>query len=145
MSTATPEIQDLARQLIAFEAENESASDLPTGIALQVVLELRARLIRLTGIEGFQSLLSRALALARMDEPILNMVRINPDGSLEGFDQIESSQEAGKAEQSALVLVSHLLELLMTFIGTSLTLRLLQDRWPDAQIERANRGVEGKT
>ena len=104
-------------------------------VATQVIEELRLRLIRLAGVDGFRSLLSRALTLAKAEAPSLNMAHVSADGSVEGFDKIEG---AGAATQAGTVLVAHLLELLVTFIGAPLTLRLVRDAWPDASMDGAD-------
>ncbi len=144
MSTASPEIQDLARRLLAFEAADKNLSDARAEVAVQVIEELRMHLIRLAGVDGFRSLLSRALTLAKAEVPSLNTVKVLADGSLEAFDGIEQSQEAGAAGQAGTVLVAHLLELLVTFIGAPLTLRLVRDKWPDASMDKADLRTEEK-
>ena len=144
MSTASPEIQYLARRLLAFEAAHDNSSAARVDVAVQVIEGLRTHLIRLTGVDGFRSLLSRALTLAKAEAPALNTVRVRADGSLEGFDGIEQSQEAGAAGQPGIVLVAHLLELLVTFIGAPLTLSLVRDRWPDAAVDGAELRTEEK-
>jgi hypothetical protein len=145
MSTASPEIQDLARRLLAFEAAHDNSPDGRVDVAVQVIEELRRNIIRFAGVDGFRSLLSRALTLAKAEVPSLNMVHVRGDGSLEGFDGIEQSQEeAAAAGQARIVLVAHLLELLVTFIGEPLTLRLVRDKWPDASLNEANLRTEGK-
>ena len=135
MSTASPQNQELARRLLVFEAARANSSDAPVDVAVLVIEELRLRLIKLAGIDGFRSLLSRALTLAKAETPSLNMVHVSADGSLGGFDEIEQSQEVGAATQAGIVLVAHLLELLVTFIGAPLTLRLVRDKWPDASMD----------
>jgi len=144
MSTASPQNRELARRLIGFEAARASSSDAPVDAAVLVIGELRLRLTRLAGVEGFRSLLSRALTLSKAEVPSLNIVRISSDGSLEGFDGIEGSEEAGAATQAGIVLVAHLLELLVTFIGAPLTLRLLRDKWPDASMDGVDLRTEEK-
>ena len=144
MSTASPEIQDLARRLLAFEAAHDNSSDARADVAVQVIEELRTHLIRLTGVEGFRSLLSRALTLAKAVVPSLNMVQVSADGSLEGFEGIEQSQEAGTTGQAGIILVAHLLELLVTFIGEPLTLRLVRDKSRDASMDGADVRTEEK-
>jgi hypothetical protein len=144
MSTASPEIQDLARRLLAFEAAHDNSSDARVDVAVQVIEELRMHLIRFAGVDGFRSLLSRALTLAKAEVPSLNMVHVRTEGSLEGFDGIEQSQEAGAAVQAGIVLVAHLLELLVTFIGKPLTLRLVREAWPDAAMDGADLRTEEK-
>ena len=144
MSTASPRIQDLARRLLSFEAAHDNSSDARVDVAVQVIEELRVRLIRLAGVDGFRSLLSRALAQAKAEVASLNMVHVRPDGSLEGFDGIEQSKEAGVAGQAGIILVAHLLELLVTFIGAPLTLRLVRDKWPDASMDGSDLRAEEK-
>jgi hypothetical protein len=141
MSTASPQNQELARRLIVFEAARANSSDAPLDAAVRVIGELRLRLIRLAGVDGFRSLLSRALTLAKAEVPSLNMVSVRADGSLEGFEGIEASEAV--AGQAGASLVAQLLELLTTFIGEALTLRLIRDSWPDASMDGANlRGEE---
>ncbi len=144
MSTASPATKDLARRLLAFEAEHNNASEARVHVAAQVIDQLRTHLIRLAGVVGFRSLLSRALTLAKSEVPLLNMVHVGADGSLKGLEGIAQSQEAGADERAALVLVAHLLDRLVTFIGQPLTLRLVIDAWPDASIDGANLRTEEK-
>ena len=144
MNTASPEIQDLARRLLAFEAAHQNSSDARVDVAVRVIEELRMHLSKLMGVDGFRSLLSRALTLAKAGGPSLNMVHVRADGSLEGFDGIEQSQEAGAAGQAGIILVAHLLELLVTFIGAPLTLRLVRDKWPDSSMDGADLRTEEK-
>lgn len=132
MSKASPEIQNLARQLLAFEAAHLNASEAGVAVAVRVIDELRIRLIKLAGLDGFRSLLSRSLTLARAEAPYLNRVSVSANGSLEGWEEIEQSQDA--AGQAARILLTHLLALLVTFIGESLTLRLVSDSWPETSI-----------
>jgi hypothetical protein len=126
MSRASPENIDLARRLLALEAAHRTSSD--AGVTEQFIEELRLRLIKLAGVAGSRSLISRALTLAKTEVPSLSMVQVRADGSLEGFDKIQESHE----EEAGIVLVAHLLELLMTFVGEPLTLRLVHDTWPEA-------------
>ncbi len=142
MNTASPQIQDLARRLLAFESAHDDSSDARVVVAVQVIEELRLRLVRLAGVDGFRSLLSRALTMAKAEVPSLNMLHVGAGGSLEGFDAIEESEAAGAAEQAGIILVAHLLQLLVTFIGAPLTLRLVRDKWPDAFMDGADSGTE---
>ncbi len=144
MSTASSKIQDLAQRLLAFEAAHDNSSDARVEVAVRVIEELRLRLIKFAGVDGFRSLLSRALTLAKAEVTSLNMVQVRADGSLEGFDRSEQSQEAGAAGQAGTILVAHLLRLLVTFIGATLTLRLVRDTWPDASMDGANLRTEEK-
>ena len=123
-------IQDLARRIVTIESARAKAADPQVDEAVLVCEKLRVPLSRLAGPAGFSSLLFRALALSKAEVPALGVVQVRPDGSLTGFDEIEPDQEKGRV-----VLVAHLLGLLATFIGESLTRRLACDVWPDASIE----------
>ena len=142
MSMASPKNQELARRLIVFEAARAASSDAHVDVAMLVIGELRMRLVKLAGVEGFRSLLSRALTLSKAEVPSLNIVQISSDGSLEGFDGIEGSEATGAATQAGIFLVAHLLELLVTFIGAPLTLSLVRDKWPDASMDGADLRTE---
>lgn len=144
MSTTSPETQDLARRLLAFEAAHDNSSATGADGAARVIEELRLRLIKLAGVEGFRALLSRALTLAKAEVPSLNMVQVSADGSLEGFAGIEQDQGAETTGQAGMILVAQLLELLVTFIGEPLTLRLVRDKSPDASMDGADVSTEEK-
>jgi hypothetical protein len=140
MSMASPEIQKLARQLLAFEATRLNSSEAGVDAAVRVIEELRLRLTRLAGVDGFHSLLSRSLTLAKVESPCLNEVRVSANGSLGGFDAVEQSQEA--MVQAGTILVAQLLALLVTFIGESLTLRLVRESWPEASMSEVESEVD---
>ena len=117
------EIRALAEHLVELEASSQDIVETDMQATCRVCEKLRRPLITLTGTAGFASLLSRSLTLAKRHAPVLKPVQVRPDGTLEGLDH-----EAAKAHP---VLVACLLELLMTFIGETLTMRLLGDIWPD--------------
>lgn len=144
MSTVSSEIQDLAHHLLAFEEANDNPSDARAKVAAQVIAELRLRLIKLAGVDGFRSLLSRALTLAKAEGHFLDMVHVRADGSLEGFDGIEQSHGAEAARQAGIVLVARLLELLVAFIGQPLTLYLVAGARPDVSTDGVNLHTEEK-
>ena len=131
MSVVLPAIRNLARRLIALEAARTE----PMGEAARVCDRLRVPLSKLAGVAGFRSLLTRALAMAKVEIPSLNGVHARPDGSLGGF---EAGFEGGAEAEVAVV--AHLLGLLVTFIGEPLTLGLVRDAWPDAPSTEFNAG-----
>lgn len=98
--------------------------------AVALVAEKLGRpLVTLTGIAGFRSLLARALTLAKAQAPALNLVEIEPDGSLTGFGNDEA-----QVADAGVMLIAELLGLLVTFIGEHLMLTLVRDAWPDLAI-----------
>ena len=129
-NSAILEPRELARQLLAHELSLGQPSDATDSLAFRVCDKLRQPLGKLTGVGGFRSLLSRALALAGAEVPWLRALHIKADGSLEGLDALEAKLGASAVAEGEVVLMSHLLALLFTFIGTGLTLQLLHDIWP---------------
>lgn len=125
-----PETRVLAQRLLAYEAVSGETS-LPTeSAAFRVHEKLRRHLCALAGVSGFQSLASRALTLARAEAPNLTVVQITADGTLQGLDRLEPAIDNDQGGDGV-ILIAHLLGLLFIFIGEALTLRLVQDVWPD--------------
>jgi hypothetical protein len=124
---------EVAQRLLALEARRAAASPGSRGPpsaqqTVRVFDVLRLSLSRFAGPDGFNALLRRALALARSQLPpgSLAGVKVGADGSLEGWD--ESANEPPRAAE---VVVTEFLELLVTLIGRSLTLRLVGQAWPE--------------
>jgi hypothetical protein len=141
LNGSTLMLRDFAEQLLAGEAATASEhADLP--VAFRVCNKLRLPLITLAGSAGFQSLLSRAITLAKREAPGLSTLRINADGSM---NRLASPVESGHAEprpdkldaQEGVILVAHIVGLLFTFIGEALTLRLINDIWPKKFLNRS--------
>ncbi len=144
MSTVPPTIQNLARRMLAYEAAQPDSTSSPGDETVRVCEKLRATLSRLMGEVGFRALLSRALALAKADDPILKSVKVRENGSLEGFETVaqERDREAGQYVGAALVV--QILWLLATFIGEPLTLRLVDDTWPELPMDGLGPKAEEK-
>lgn len=144
-----PEMRDLAQRLLVYEANAGETPELVESTILGLYEKLRQALSGLAGVAGFQSLASRALALARTEVPSLSAVRIAADGALLGLDQGlgESEQQidngnddAGEfpAGEGAIILIARSLGLLRILLGDALTLSLLQVTWPDAAFDDRN-------
>jgi hypothetical protein len=133
MEALPPSVRKLARQLLVLEATGESAgSGARAHEAVRVCDKLRISLTRFAGADGFASLLRRALALARAEVPSLNRVKIRPDCSVEGLEELGRND----VTEAAAALTAHLLGLLVTFIGHPLTLRLVRQAWPNASLDK---------
>jgi len=130
MSSAPPKLKGFARRLLAHDAILGKPVGTKDSKDFRVCEKLRGPLSRLTGFGGFRSLLSRALALAGEEVPWVRALHIKADGSLEGLEKLEVKLDSREVAEGELVLVSHLLGLLVTFIGPALTLGLLRDIWP---------------
>ena len=77
------------------------------------------------------------MALARVEFPSLQHITVNPDCSMEGFEDLASgAASSGKnGSDEAAAFIAHLLGLLVTFIGEPLTLQLVRESWPDASLD----------
>ena len=122
--TPSPSMRDLARQLLALS--KSTSGSVHQGV--WVCEMLRMSVGRFAGADGFTALLRRALALAGAEFPLLRSVKLSPSGHLEGLEDVPA--------EAAVPLAAHLLELLVTFIGKPLTLRLLRDAWPESSLEQ---------
>jgi hypothetical protein len=122
-SADAPTTRELAQRLVAYEELETSRAMADIHAVSRVCDKLRRPLTTLAGAAGFRSLLSRALTLAKQESPVLGAWEVQADGSLQGLN--------GEAAQSGAVLIAHLIGLMITFIGESLTLRLLHDVWLD--------------
>jgi hypothetical protein len=126
-TSVTSQARDFAERLIAIEAALGTPSEKGMPAAFRVCEKLRRPLTALAGAAGYHSLLLRALALASREAPGLGAVRIKVDGSLE--DETDRNSHDAKGGR---LLVARLIGLLFSFVGETLTLRLVQDVWPGA-------------
>lgn len=126
--------RDLARSLVAREADS-SATLLQTEPATVRVYErLRRQLGAPVGTDGFQSLASRALALARSESPRLNAVEVMANGGLRGLGEVESQTNPDEDGEVGIILISQLLGLFLALLGEATTLRLIEDLRLQAEI-----------
>ena len=143
MNPASPASLDLARELLALEAargkngggkESAGTAASRAEYAVRVCEKLRDVLTAFAGTAGFRSLLTRAWTLAKAQEPTLAAVEILADGSLWGLEKVSDKSSTGARETAGAggqILVAHLLDLLVVFIGEPLTHQLVRSAWPD--------------
>jgi hypothetical protein len=126
----THQIREYAERLLRDEGESHGTNTGSVPVSFRVCDNLRRPLTTLAGAAGFHSLLSRALTLAKRDAPGLQSLRVRPDGSLDSANFSEESYEAA----DGVILVAYLIGLLFTFVGDTLTLRLLHEVWPQGSF-----------
>jgi hypothetical protein len=125
----------LARRLLALDAAPSNTPTASASSALHVCETLRRPLSRLVGVAGFRALLSRALATASDEVRWLNAIHVTADGTLEGVSEVEGRLSQAEIAQGEVLLIAHLIGLLVLFIGEVLTLRLVQEVWPELPAE----------
>jgi hypothetical protein len=119
--------RDLARSLIASEADASTTSLHTEPATVRVYEKLRRQLGAPVGVDGFQALASRALALAKSQSPRLSTVQVTANGGLRGLGEVESQTDAEEGGEAGIILISQLLGLFLTFLGEATTLRLIED------------------
>ena len=138
------ETRNLARRLLVDEAAADKTSQSTESAVFRVYEKLHRSLCQLAGVAGFRSLASRALTLAKAEAPGLGAMQVNSDGFLHGTREFEPQIDKYHDEEAELILIAQLLGLLITFIGETLTLRLVQDTWPSAGLEDCRSGDRRK-
>ena len=131
-------MRNFATRLITLESSGPSSSGRKPLTAFPVPEQLRPMLSRLMGNTGFRTLLARALTLAAMETPWLSTVKVNAEGSLDGWEELHAQLGPAKFLEGRVVLLAHLLGLLEAFIGEDLTVRLVSDVWPKLSLEDSN-------
>jgi len=80
--------RDLARSLVAREADASATSLHTEPATVRVYEKLRRQLGSPVGVDGFQAIASRALALAKSQTPRLSAVQITENGGLRGLGEV---------------------------------------------------------
>lgn len=144
MNRASPHMRSLATHLMVSEALRNQSAESESPTVFHITDQMRPHLGMLMGNGGFRALLSRALVLARAEVSWLSAVRVNSDGALEGLETIHSQLDPGAFLEGRVVLLAQLLGLLATFIGPSLTARLVAEIWPQSSPSDWDFGKEVK-
>ena len=142
MRSATPKLRKFARRLLALETRSGHTGETAESAAFRVVEKLRRPLSLLAGTAGFGALLSRALALAKGEVRWLNAVHADANGSLEGLQDVGGQVTPAQMAEGEAVLIAQLVGLLVTFIGETLTARLMQEVWPEVSVRELNSETE---
>jgi hypothetical protein len=132
--------RDLARTLVASEADATTTSLHTEPATVRVYERLRRQLGAPVGVDGFQAIASRALALAKSQSPQLSAVQVTANGGLRGLDEVESQADADEGGEAGITLIAQLLGLFLTFLGEATTLRLIEDLRLQADV-----GIESAT
>lgn len=127
--------RDLARTLVASETDASRDSLQTETATVRVYERLRRQLGAPVGVDGFQTIASRALALARTESPRLNAVRVAANGVLRGFDEVESQTNPEADGEAGVILIAEVLSLFLTLLGETTTMRLIEDLRLQADVD----------
>jgi hypothetical protein len=123
-------MRDFAKRVIAHDTSQNDSAMIAASVAFPVITKLQSTLTNLMGRIGFMALLSRALALASAEVRWLKMVQITADGVLQWAEPLARQPGPDALLEGPVVLLTHLFQLLVAFIGEKLTLQLVHESWP---------------
>ena len=135
MTRASPQLREVAARLIAEETQKNKATAPNPPAVFYICEKLRPHLAALMGKAGFRAVLSRTLVVATAEAPWLREVEVNANGALEGWDKPRAQVAVKELTEGGVLLIAQLLGLLVAFIGSNLTLRLVRDVWPKLSLE----------
>lgn len=137
-----PAIQNLIQFLDAGGAQESVRS---AEVSERVFEALRVRLSSVLGAGGYATLLARTLALTRAGFPWLAGVAADKSGSLAGrFGTAVQELSPEEAARGFAELLTRFGTLLVIFIGTDITNRLLWDAWQDLDSGDRNEIIVGE-
>lgn len=142
MRRASPQMRNFAKRLIVSEAKGKVSAQTAVVDTFNVCERVRPQLTTLMGNAGFQALLSRALTLAGAEVPWLRAVHVGSGGIMEALKEFPPHLDGDQFSEGRVILLAHLLGLMVTFIGESLTLRLVREIWPEAPLNGLDLGNE---
>ena len=122
-----------ARRLIDCEGVDSSGSN-PTAGAQRATERVWDELSKWTGVDGCHALLTRALALARAENPgLLQNARVGSRSRswLEGIADNSSSVRANPGDDGVESILTALIELLERLVGDQIAINMLQPCLPD--------------
>jgi hypothetical protein len=117
----------IARRILAWEADECDPSQ--AHAAARAVEKLRLYLTKSLGTVTFQSLFMRAVVVAQSQSPWLWSIPVILDSPVLGFDEAAQIHDAEDARKAGLAILTQLLDALITFVGYTMVLRILQAVW----------------
>ena len=126
-------VRNVFRRLLAREAGMAADASATAAAARRLCEHFAHQLTPLIGDAGVTAICARSLHLAQRDFPELASVRPfnHSAGPLAPLQSFLEQQEPTAATEVAVVVLATASELLASFIGESLTTRLLREAWPD--------------
>jgi hypothetical protein len=136
-----PTPEELARQLLAYEAGEKKSPEELAAAAEQVYLRLRERLAVLLGPTGFDALWARAMHLAqpkfRPEDGATREESLRTHAY--GLQAAVRGRDSAAGHHNLVVTFASFITLLFTFIGEELGFRFIRQIWPDLPPDAAGR------
>jgi len=125
--------QFVFRRMLVREAGTAAEASAVAAAAGRLWEHLARQLVPLIGDAGIAALCDRGVHLAQRQVPGLALPPLSEaDGTpFTRAHQFIANQEPALVDEAAVALLTTVTELLASFIGDSLTTRLLREAWPD--------------
>jgi hypothetical protein len=122
-------------RLLSHEARGDDSTEALAAAAERVCQRLSHHSGKLLGVDTFNALLARSLALVKQDFPFLETVTVEPSHPrLKGLRESLPGQTASQASDAIVAVVATFLALLAEFIGEELSLFALVEIWTEASL-----------
>jgi hypothetical protein len=145
MIRTSPQIKTLARRVLAIAPRDGTSVAESTSVTFHAIVRLRPQLAVLMGNGGMRALLLRALVLASVEVPWLREIRVDASAALQGLDKPLAQLPSKDFLEGKVVLLAQVFGLMEAFIGARLTLRLVQEAWPDFPVSGLDLGKGDKS
>lgn len=123
--------QQAFRRLLSREAGTEPDARAIAAAARRLCARFTEQLAPLIGEAGVAAICARSLHLTQQRVPGLAPVRAQEDASCALLQLSLEQQEPTAGAEAAVAVLATASDLLASFIGESLTTRLLREAWPD--------------
>ena len=129
--------QRVFQRMLAREAGTGASAPDIAAAARRLGERFAEQLNPLIGNAGVDAMLARSLHLAQRHVPGLAPVRVSDqtDGPFALLQRSLEQQEPAAATEAAVAILATVSEMLASFIGESLTTRLLREAWPDDFVD----------
>lgn len=132
MTDAVSTMRRIAKAIVSSGfIERSSESNVPS----PSLNDLRPNLLILMGRGGLRALAARALFLASRSAPALRDVKVDEGGAFVGLDESHAGPSERDLQDARVVLLTEILLLLLQFIGLGMTMAVITDTWPDAELD----------
>lgn len=136
--------EQLARRILRPAAPEHLAPEALAVVAARVYTRLRTHLAVFLGEQGFDALWRRAIHLARKEFLAWDSAVDDQESPMPpGLHSALHGANGAEAETRLLAAFASFIDLLFTFIGESLGVRLLDQAWPDLPPGASGAPAEG--
>ncbi len=134
--------RELGEWILAYELALLKDGGSPVAAAERACQRFYRRLSPLVTLGGSQAFLARSLHRAVAEFPFLEGVQAGPTAEecLLGLDPALNDIDATATTAAFTAVLSHMIGLLVTFIGHELTMHAIREVWPEAYTSRPAEG-----